>query len=91
MPPQLVLHERVGVDDRAVDVALGGEVDDAVVAGHGLGHRVPVADVALHEAEAGVVLEVLEVVGVAGVGQGVEDRDLVVACWPAPGGRSWSR
>ena len=53
-----MLHEVVGVDDRAVDVALGGEVHDGVVAGHGLGDGVAVADVALDERVAGVVVEV---------------------------------
>ena len=33
------VDEVVGADDRAVDVALGGEVDDGVVAGHGVLER----------------------------------------------------
>ena len=71
-------HEGVGVDDRAVDVALGGEVHHRVVARHGRGHGLAVADVALHERVAGVVGDVGEAREVAGVGEGVVDGDLVV-------------
>ena len=45
-------HELVGAHDRAVDVALGGEVHDGVVAVHGRRHRVAIADVAVDEREA---------------------------------------
>ena len=71
-------HERVRVDDRAVDVALGREVDHGVVAGHGHAHRVAIADVALDERVARVVGDVGQAGQVAGVGQRVEDRHLVV-------------
>ena len=71
-------HEGVGRHDRAVDVALGGEVHDRVVAGHGCGDGLAVADVALHEAVARVVVHVAQGGEVAGVGEHVEDRDLVV-------------
>ena len=60
-------------------MALGREMHHRVVAVHRRAHRVTVADVALHEREPGVVLEVGEVLEVAGVGQRVEDGDLVVA------------
>ncbi len=45
---------------------------------HGRPHRVAVADVAVHEAEARVVLEIGQVLAVAGVGEGVEHDDRVV-------------
>ena len=72
-------HELVRVHDRPVDMALGREMHDDVVAFHGSGHRITVADVALHERVAGVGLEVVQGRLVAGVGQRVVDRDLVVA------------
>ena len=71
-------HELVGGDDGPVDVALGREVDDRVVAVHGRADRVTVADVAVDEAQASIALQVGQVVAVAGVGQGVEHGDLVV-------------
>ncbi len=65
--------------DRTVHVALGGEVDHHVVALHGGPHRVAVTDVALHEPVAGIFGHVPQVVEVSRVGEGVEDRDRVVA------------
>ena len=67
--------ERVGLGDRAIDVRLGGEVDHRVDAVDRLGDRVGVLDRAVHEG----VLDVLEVLAPPGVGQLVEDDDLVAA------------
>ena len=72
-------QERLGVEDRAVDVRLGGEVDDGVGVRHErLDHR-RVGDVAAHERESRrhlrVVADRREVRLVAGVGQLVEDGD----------------
>ena len=78
------VHEREGVGDGAVDVALGGEVDDGVVAGHVLEGGVLVADVGLHEPAPAIVDQVAEVLDVAGVGQLVVDGDLVVAVGQHP-------
>ena len=70
------LDERLGAVDRAVHVALGGEVQDGVgpvVADHLL-HRRPIRDVRLDEVEAvapGAVREALEV---ARVGELVDDH-----------------
>ena len=66
-------HERVAVLDRAVDVGLGGEVDDGVVAVHRRQHVVLVADVGVHEAAASVVEHVADALEVAGVGERVVD------------------
>ena len=76
--------EDVGADevlraaDGAVDVRLGGEVDDGVGAAQRLADDGGVADVAVHEGVAGVVLDVAQVLEVAGVGELVEVHDLDV-------------
>ena len=82
--------EAVGVDevvragDGAVDVALGCEVDHGVVAGHGLLERARVADVALDEAVAGIVVDVAQRRQVAGIRECVVDGDLVVGVGQDP-------
>ena len=70
--------ELVGPGDRAVDVALGREVDDGVVARHGGHGRLAVADVALHEREPRVAVEVGDGRAVPGVGEEVVHGDRVV-------------
>jgi len=74
-------HEGGGVDDAAVDVALGGEVHDHVgaVLGEHRVHRGRFGDVRPHERVALVLLDVGQVLEVAGVGQCVDVDDLVVA------------
>ena len=84
-------HEGVRVLDRAVDVRLGGEVDDRVVPRQLGDDGVLVADVGVDEPAAAVVDQVGDVLAVAGVGQGVEDRDRVVGGRRARGARSSSR
>ena len=54
-------HEDVGPEQRAVDVGLGREVDDGVVAGQGGGHRLAVADVAHDQLDALAVEHAVEV------------------------------
>ena len=63
-----------GILDGAVDMALGGEMDDAVdaVLADDAAHLVEVGDVGLHEGIVGLVLDVLEVGEVAGVCEFVE-------------------
>ena len=68
--------EREGIQDRAVDVGLGREVDDGVHLARQPVDQLPVADVASHEAIPRLSLELGQVLGVAGIGQLVEDRDL---------------
>ena len=65
-----------GAGDRTVDVRLGGEVDDGVVAGHEVVDEVHVADVALDEAVARGVGHLGQVRQRAGVGELVQDGDL---------------
>ena len=71
------LHELGRPGDRAVDVALGGEVHDGARAMRG--EQVPdplaLADVALHETVPRVVAHRVQIAGVAGVGQLVEVDD----------------
>ena len=62
-----------GAEDRAVDVRLGGEVDDRVAAAGRAFHICGDRDIALEELD-GVEREVR---GVAGVGELVEDDDVV--------------
>ena len=76
--PDVGLDEGTGVEDRAVDVRLGGEVDDGVGLRDERLDDVGVGDVALHEREARTVAEVGDVARVARVGQLVEDGDSVV-------------
>ena len=70
----VALDEDLGVLDGAVNMALGGEVDDIVeiVLCKQALDQLLVADVALHKDVAGVALNVLQVLKVAGIGQLVE-------------------
>ena len=78
------VHEVVGADDGAVDVALGREVDHRVVAGHGLVQRATVGDVALDEPVPRAVVDVAQGGEVSGVGQRVVHGDLVVGVGQDP-------
>jgi hypothetical protein len=68
--------------DRAVDVRIGGEVDDdaGVVAAHGVEDGLAVGDIAPHERIAALELgrDVDQVVRVAGVGEFVVDDDVPI-------------
>ena len=68
-----------GILDRAVDVALGGEMDDAVdpILPDDAPHLVEVGDVGAHEGVVGLILHIPEVGEIAGVGQLVEVDDAV--------------
>ena len=68
-------QERLGVRDGVVVVALGGVVHDRVVARHQLVEQLRVADVAHDELHA-VGGQTGDVLGVAGVGQLVQDGDV---------------
>ena len=68
-------QERLGVGDGVVVVALGGVVHDGVVARHQLIEQLGVADVAHDELNA-VRRQPGDVLGVAGVGQLVQDGDV---------------
>ena len=70
------LDEGARVLQRAVNVRLGGEVDDGVAAGHRGVDSAGVADVAVHKAVA--LLEAADVIEVAGVGKRVEVDNLVL-------------
>ncbi len=77
-PEAVGVDEVVGPDDGAIDVALGSEVHHGVDSGHGHLQRARIADVALDEGVARVVVDILERGQVAGVGEGVVDDHLVV-------------
>ncbi len=47
----LVMHERLGAGDRAIDVGLSGEVDDRVAPRDGIGHGDRILDRSGHEAD----------------------------------------
>ena len=73
-------HEDLRVEDRTVHVGLGREVHhrvDGVFGEHAL-HRLGVRDVGPHEVIARVVLDVGEILQVAGVGEQVDVHDLGV-------------
>ena len=72
------VHERERVHQGPVDVRLRGEVDDRVDLTGKPVHQLPVTDVAMKEAIAGLALELREVGGIAGVGQLVEGPELGV-------------
>ena len=72
-------EERLRIEDRAIDVRFGGEVDDPVDRRDERRDDGRIGDVAAHEAETGGHLRIVadrgEVGLVAGIGQLVEDRD----------------
>ena len=72
------IDEVVWSGDRAVDVALGREVDDRVVTVHGLFEGGRIADVALHERIPRIVVDVRKRGEVPRVGERVVDGDVVV-------------
>ena len=78
------LDEVGRVQDRAVDVGLGREVDHGVGSSDQLVGQAYVEDVAVHEAQPVVVLDGGEVGPVAGVAQLVEHHHAGRVC-PAPG------
>ena len=80
------MDELARAEDRAVDVRLRGEVDDRLAACRGGRDGVGVGDVTVVE----LVRDAFEVGPVAGVGQPVEDDDLVASAPPAAA-RSASR
>ena len=73
------LDERLGAVDRAVDMALGGEVhhDVGAVSRERRPHGAGIADVDLREGIARIVGDGCEVVEVAGVGELVEAEHLM--------------
>ena len=85
--------ERVRLGDRAVDVRLGGEVDDRVGGGRveRRGDRLAILDRAADEAEARVLGEVVEVLLAPGVRELVEHRHLVAVLAQALARRMSSR
>ena len=85
-PEHVGVHELLRAEDRAVDVGLGGEVDDRVAAGSRLRDGVGVGDVPVEE----LVLDPFQVRGVARVRQLVEHGD-VGARRRRAGARSASR
>ena len=72
--------ESEGVFDGAVNVALGGQMDDAgyLMFADDASHLLEVGNVGLDESVVGTVLDVLEVCEVAGIRQLVEVDDMVV-------------
>jgi len=72
-------HEGIRAGDRAVDVAFRREVDDRVdlVIGNDRRDQIGIADIAFDEEH---VVQPVEVVLVACIGQQVEDDDLVLGC-----------
>ena len=79
-PHHVGLREGKRVADGTVDVALGGEVDDAVdlLVLHQLQHPFEIADVHLHEAVVRPVLDVFQVREIPRVGELVEVDDPVI-------------
>jgi hypothetical protein len=76
-PDRVRRDERVRLRDRAVHVRFGGEVDDGVDLCDRRVDGVGVLDPRAHEGEARVGDQVREVLLPAGVGQLVEDDDVV--------------
>jgi hypothetical protein len=87
LPRGLQHHERtvyigrdksVGIQDGAVYMGFGGEVDDIVRALHRLAYSLLVAHIAVNEGEARVALHRREVLAPARVGQRVQHAHFVV-------------
>ena len=74
------LDEGFRTGDGAVDVGLGGEVDDGVdvVVCEQPVDQLGVADVAVHEAVVGGVVDVFEVLQVTGVGERIQVDDAIL-------------
>jgi len=77
-------HERVWIGDAAVDVSLGGEVNDGVMALHTTEHGVLIANVGVDELAATIVKHIANARHVARVRKRVEDRDFVVGVGQQP-------
>ncbi len=76
-------HERIRTGDRAIDMALGGEMDDRVdrMIGNDAADQLGIADVADDELDLG---DVIEVGAIARIGERIEHHDLVVRRDAAP-------
>src|SRR5579875_2971580 len=61
-----------GVENAAINVALGGKMDDAMDPLHGGPHDVAVGDITMYETIAWMVGHIRQVRQIAGVGQGVK-------------------
>src|SRR5262245_14501624 len=70
--------ERPGVHDAAINMALGGKVDDGMDAGHGGGDGCGIGDVAFDETIARMPSQIGKVDRVASVGESVEIDDAEV-------------
>ena len=72
-------QERAGVVDRAIDVCLGGEVDDGAgrMFAEQLAHALAVGDVHAYEGVARMASQSLEVLEVARVRQAIRDQHAV--------------
>ena len=70
------MDELLRAEDRAVDVRLRGEVDDGLAALPGALDGLRVGDVADDELDPGA----LQIGGIAGVRELVEDDDVVASC-----------
>ena len=72
-------QERLGVEDRAVDVRLGRKVEDRIGVGDERPDRIGIGDVAAHERQTGRLLRIiedrLEIGLVTRVRERVEDGD----------------
>ena len=80
-PENVGQDELARVDDRAVDVRLGGEMEDALDAAENAADELLAADIPVDEFMARVAGDVGQVVEIAGLGQRVEvdDPDVRVA------------
>ena len=82
-PADVGLDERKGVQERAVDMGLGGEVDDGVDLGGKRVDQLFLADVSVHEAITWPAFELDQVGQVPRVGELVEHSDLDLGPRPA--------
>jgi hypothetical protein len=72
------LDERARIEQRAIDVRLGREVDDDVGVLRGAVDDLGVADIAANERVAGVALQVPDVLRITSVGEFIQIGDAIV-------------
>jgi hypothetical protein len=66
-----------GIEQRAINVRFGGEVDNRVDIPSDLPDQISIGNVALNKAEPSIVAHVVQVRQIPGVGQQVEAKDFV--------------
>ena len=73
------MNELYGIDDRAIDVAFGGQVKDSadLVITQSLLDEGRIVDRSFYEVESRVLIRSSEVSAISGIGEGIKDHNAV--------------